>query len=882
MTDVPTRARTPIRLADYRPPAWRVAHATLRFELDFERTRVHSVLELERDPARAGAPIVLDGEGLALVSVSLDDEALPDSRYVRDARSLTIAHDAPRARVASIVEIAPSANTTLEGLYRSGEFLLTQCEAEGFRHITWFVDRPDVMARYDVTLVAERERFPVLLSNGNPSGSGTLPDGRHWARWIDPFPKPSYLFALVAGRLEHIEGRHRTQDGRDVAIRIYAEPDAIARCGHAMDCVERAMRWDEERYGLAYDLDLYQVVATNDFNQGAMENKGLNIFNSKFIVADTATATDFDFEGVEGVVGHEYFHNWTGNRITCRDWFQLSLKEGLTVFRDQEFSADMNSRAVKRIEDVRGLRAHQFPEDAGPFAHPVRPETYLEINNFYTATVYEKGAEVVRLFHTVLGEEGFRRGMDLYVERHDGEAVTCDDFVRALGDANGRDLSAFLGWYAQAGTPQLRVIERYDAATRTLTLAFSQSTPPTPGQPQKRPLPIPVRLALHRRDGAPCALTLDGESGPGPMQRVVLVDSAEQSFTFRELDERPVASLLQGFSAPVHLHRDDDAELLAFLARHDRDPFNRWDAIQRLGERAVLGEYAKAGAGIASSWFEALSTAAGALLDDASLDAAYVAECLALPDEAYLAELLDHYDPVRLFDAREALQRALAAPLADRLRAQHDVLSRDPPRARDGAAVGRRRLKNAALALLVRADPLVHATRAQAQYEAAGNMTDRIAALTQLVHRGIEGAQRVAEDFYRQHRHDPLVVDKWLTLQATSPEPGTLARIERLTEHPAFTLRNPNKVRALIGAFARANRVSFHAVDGGGYRFVGGAVLALDALNPQVAARIAGVFNGWRRIEPLRRALMRAELERLAAAPKLSPDLAEIVQRALS
>ncbi|HET9482746.1 MAG TPA: aminopeptidase N [Xanthomonadales bacterium] len=876
------RERAPTRLADYRPPDWRVDAVTLRFELDFERTRVHAALALVRRTDDASAPIVLDGEGLALVSVALDGTPLAANDYRRDERRLTIPCTGASARVETVIELAPSANTTLEGLYRSGEFLLTQCEAEGFRHITYFPDRPDVMARYDVTLVADRGHFPVLLSNGNPSGAGSLPDGRHWARWIDPFPKPSYLFALVAGRLERIEQRYRTGAGREVLVRIHAEPESIARCAHAMDCVQRAMRWDEARFGREYDLDLYQIVATNDFNQGAMENKGLNVFNAKFIVADSATATDADFQNVEGVIAHEYFHNWTGNRVTCRDWFQLSLKEGLTVFRDQEFSADMNSRAVKRIEDVRGLRAHQFPEDAGPFAHPVRPESYLEINNFYTATVYEKGAEVVRLLHTVLGEDGFRRGMDLYFERHDGEAVTCDDFVRALGDANARDLSPFLAWYAQAGTPQLRVSEHFDAAARSYTLAFAQSTPPTPGQPDKRPLPIPVRLSLYRDDGAPLPLTLAGEAAPGPLPRVLVIDQAEQRLVFTGVDAPPVPSLLQGFSAPVHLHREDDAATLAFLARHDRDPLNRWDAIQRLAERAVLGEYAKPGAGTASPWFAALAAAGDALLHDTALDTAFVAECLDLPEEAYLAELLDHYDPERLYRAREDVRAALATPLADALLARRDALAPVPPQARDGAAVGARQLRNTALSLLLRADAARHAPLARAQYEDAGNMTERLAALTLLVHHGVEGAQRLAESFYQSHRHDPLVVDKWLTLQATNPQPGTLERIERLTEHPAFTLRNPNKVRALVGAFARANRVRFHAVDGGGYRFVGGMVLALDGLNPQVAARMAGVFNGWRRLEPLRRALMRAELERLAGAPQLSSDLAEIVQRALS
>ncbi len=868
----------PVRLADYRPPAWLVDSVTLTLELDFHETAVHAVLALRRNPASPPEPVRLDGAGLVTDGVWLDGRRLDRDAYTLEAHALTVPVANAHAVLETRVRIRPEANTALEGLYRSGQFLVTQCEAQGFRHITWYPDRPDVMSRYTVTLVADRERFPVLLSNGNPEAAGLAEGNTHWARWNDPHPKPCYLFALVAGRLDHIEDRYVTAEGRAVLLRIWAERDAIARCHHAMECVKRAMRWDEQRFGRCYDLDVFNIVATHDFNMGAMENKGLNIFNAKYIVADATSATDDDFLHVEGVVAHEYFHNWTGNRVTCRDWFQLSLKEGLTVYRDQEFSADTNSRALKRIDDVRTLRAQQFTEDAGAFAHPVRPESYHEINNFYTATVYEKGAEIVRMLATTLGPEGFRRGMDLYFARHDGEAVTCDDFRRALADANGVDLSAWARWYSQAGTPQLRAVTAHDAATQRFELTLAQRTPPTPGQAEKHPLPIPVRLSLYGPDGDPLPLRLEGEGGPAPTQRVLVLEAAEQRFVFTGVAAPPVASLLQDFSAPVELHREVAAGELAFLARHERDPFNRWDAIQRLMQAAIVDELERPGELAAAPAFEALAAAHATLLADADADPAWLAECLGPPDEPYLAERLDQGDPQRLHEAREALRRALGRALAPALVARHEA-----PAGGDVAlARGRRRLRNACLGLLVAADPAAHAPRARAQFAAAANMTERLGALTVMVHAGVEGAQPLAEDFYRVFRADPLVVDKWLLLQATNPQPGTLERVQRLTEHPAFTWRNPNKVRSLVGAFARANRTGFHAVDGSGYRFIGESVLALDPLNPQIAARLASAFNGWRHLEPLRRGLMRNQLERLAATQPLSADVAEIVARALA
>ncbi|HET7844901.1 MAG TPA: aminopeptidase N [Xanthomonadales bacterium] len=878
----PAPAR-PVRLAEYRPPAWLVDSVELELDLDFVETRVRARLALRRNPDNPSPRLRLDGEGLLLDSAALDGRALDRAELAIDEAGMELDVAGDSAVLETVVRIAPEANTALEGLYRSGGFLLTQCEAEGFRHITYFPDRPDVLARYTVTLAGDRARFPVLLANGNPDGAGTLPHGRHWARWRDPFPKPCYLFAIVAGRLGLLEDRFRTTEGRDVALRLWADEAAIPRCAHAMDCIRRAMAWDEVAYGRSYDLDVFNVVATLDFNMGAMENKGLNIFNAKFIVADVDTATDDDFRHVEGVIGHEYFHNWTGNRVTCRDWFQLSLKEGLTVFRDQQFSAEMGSPAHKRIEDVRTLRAVQFAEDAGPFAHPVRPDSYLEINNFYTATVYEKGAEVVRMLHTLLGAEAFRRGTDLYFERHDGHAVTIEDFRAALADASGRDLSRFARWYVQAGTPQLRAETRWDAATQRYSLTLAQHTAPTPGQPDKLPVPIPVRLMLYAPDGTPLPLRLAGDpAGDAPVQRVVVLDDASRTFEFLDVPQAPVPSLLQGFSAPVQLVRDTTPDELKFLARHDRDAFNRWEAIQKLGEQAVLAGLRGADDGPRSEWFAALLPALAALLADPASEAGLVAECLVLPDEAYLAERVVQYDPQALHVARESLRVALGSELASALRATHAALATDDPLRRDGAAMARRRLRNCCLALLLRADPRAHAGIARAQFDGARNMTDRIAALTALVHNGVEGAQALAEAFHQRWRDDALVVDKWLTLQAANPQAGTLERVQRLVEHPAFSWRNPNKVRALIGAFARANRPGFHRVDGAGYRFVGEAVRTLDPVNPQVASRLAATFNAWRRLEPVRQNLMRTELERLSATPGLSNDVREIVARALA
>ncbi len=877
----PTADRPPILLSEYRVPEYLIEQIDLLFDLDFSSTEVRAELHFRRNPAAgAGGALCLHGEDLELLAIALDGVALNADQFECDATGLKIAVVPEAGVLSTTVRIHPNRNTRLEGLYQSGAFLTTQCEAEGFRRITYMCDRPDVMARYSVTLRADQATFPVLLCNGNLESAGVLGGGRHYVRWVDPWPKPSYLFALVAGRLAHIEDHYRTSEGRDVQLRIYAEDSAIGRCQHAMDSLKRAMRWDEEKFGRAYDLDVFNIVATFDFNMGAMENKGLNIFNAKGIVADPETATDADLAYVEAVVAHEYFHNWTGNRITCRDWFQLSLKEGLTVYRDQEFSADMGSRAVKRIDDVRSLRAFQFPEDSGPFAHPVRPDRYVEINNFYTATVYEKGAQVVRLYRTLLGEDGFRRGMDLYFERHDGQAVTVDDFRRAMADGNDRDLEFLLPWYTQAGTPQLYAIGHHDPDRRSYRLALRQHTPATPDQADKAPVPIPLRLALYGSDGRPLLLRPSGAGVLGE-QGVLLFDQVEASFTFEEIPERPVASLLQDFSAPVQLHFAQDSADLAFRVAHDRDQFNRWEASQLLAEQLLMACYEGAGLDDLPA-LPVFADACARLLADPALDPALIAECLDLPDEVYLGARIDALDPVRLSQARRDLNAWLGRRLADDLRQRRAELAAAALGGFNAQSCAARRLRGRALHLLMAGDADHHAAMARQQYQEAGTMTERMAALVALTHNACPGAQLLAEAFYQQNQDNPLLVDKWLGLQASNPQPGTLERVQALTGHAAFSWRNPNKVRALIGTFARGNRIRFHEMGGAGYRMLSDAVARLDAINPQIAARTVSVFNGWRRLEPLRQAQMRTELERLRGLPELSPDTSEIVNRALA
>ncbi len=864
-----------IRLADYRPPAFLVDRVALTFDLDDHKTLVQAVLSLRRNPDHGDpkAPLSLDGEGVALKSIALDGAALPESRYSVDDEGLTVA-DVPDAfTLTTEVQIDPAGNTLLEGLYRSGSAFCTQCEAEGFRHITFFPDRPDVMTIFHVTIRADKAACPVLLCNGNLIEAGELDDGRHFAVWEDPHPKPAYLFALVAGQLEGLQDSFRTASGRDVALYIYTEPGQSARSAYAMDSLIRSMKWDEEVFGLEYDLDRFNIVAVSDFNMGAMENKSLNVFNSKYILADPDTATDGDYAGIEKVVAHEYFHNWTGNRVTCRDWFQLSLKEGLTVFRDQQFSADMRDAAVCRIDDVRTLRARQFPEDSGPTAHPIRPETYMEINNFYTPTIYEKGAEVVRLLYSALGPEGFRKGMDLYIARHDNQAVTCDDFRHAMADANGLDLEHYAGWYSQAGTPVVTAKGTYDEEAKTYTLSLSQQTPPTPGQPDKRPLPIPLAMGLVGPDGQDLPLIIDGEAMTRP---VVTLLGAEQSITFEQVAVAPVPSLNRGFSAPIILKAEISAEERGFLAANDPDPFNRWEAMQQLATGALLARIADASA----TWPTALLEAFARNLMADELTPAFRASLLTLPSEDYLAEQQSVIDPDATHAAREALRADLAAQHAKTFRSVYDSHRVNAPYRPEAEDAGKRSLQNVALAYLT-AGP-EGAAPAAAQFQAADNMTDRLAALGLL--NQIEGEARDAalNAFAERFDGEPLVMDKWFSLRATAPLPNAAARVRQMMLHPRFTLTNPNKVRALIGAFAMANPTGFHAADGSGYALLAEQIKTLNGLNPQIASRLIGPLGRWRRYDAGRQAMMRAALEDIAATPNLARDLVEVVSKSLA
>jgi aminopeptidase N len=872
---------TAVYRKDYTPFPWDLQQARFHFEIGEDATRVRSELHFQRNPdAEKVTDIQLNGQDMELVSLALDGRELGPGAYERTADELII-HQAPdRGRLDVEVLIRPQDNTALEGLYPSGDFLLTQCEAEGFRKITYFPDRPDVMTRYEVTVVADRARYPVLLSNGNAVDSGELEDGRHWVRWDDPFPKPSYLFALVAGDLACVEDRFVTRRGREVTLRFYVEHGNEDKCGHAMESLKHAMKWDEDRFDLEYDLDIYHVVVTNDFNMGAMENKSLNIFNSKYVLARPDTATDLDYQGIEGVIGHEYFHNWTGNRVTCRDWFQLTLKEGLTVFRDQEFSSDMQSRAVKRIRDVRALRSRQFPEDSGPMSHPIRPDKYIEVNNFYTMTVYQKGAEIIRMYHTLLGEEGFQKGMKLYFRRHDHEAVTCDDFRAAMADANGVNLDRFGHWYGQSGTPGLTVRGDYDDTAKTYVLSVSQRTPPTLGQPEKSPLVVPLAVGLLAADGRELPLQLAGEDRPHGTSRVLLVEQAEQSFTFVNVDQPPVPSLLRGFSAPVKLEYPYRPQELAALMAHDRDAFVRWEAAQLLAQREILDNVERLAAGGKPSLGDHLLAAFEALLADRDSDPALIAEALSLPEEDYLAEQMQVIDIDGIHAAREFVRAELAKALAAVWRQRYSELAGDGPYDKSAASMARRSLRNVCLSYLLRTPGGIEL--AEAQLHGSDNMTDTLAALQGLVWTGAPGAASALRDFEQRWQEDSLVMDKWFVIQATVPGPDTVEQVRNLLGHAAFSITNPNKVRSLLGAFATLNPTGFHAPDGSGYRLVADQVLALNALNPQVAARLVAAFNSWTRYEARRRDSMQSELQRIQAAGGLSPDVSEIVSNALA
>jgi aminopeptidase N len=901
-----------IRRADYRPPEWRIETVELEFDLIERATLVRAQLTVLRsEHAPADSPLTLDGEALELLSVAVDGRRLDRGEYLVDESTLRLFDVPARAVVTTVSRLDPAANSTLSGLYLSNGNFFTQCEAQGFRRITWFTDRPDVMARYRVTLRAERARWPVLLSNGNliaegdcepgPDASGIDRSGWHWARWEDPFPKPSYLFALVAGRLVASESTITTASGRKALLQIWVEPGNEEKTEHALRSLERSIRWDERRFGLELDLERFMIVAVSDFNMGAMENKGLNIFNTRYVFAHPRIATDQDFAAVEAVVAHEYFHNWTGNRVTCRDWFQLTLKEGLTVFRDQEFSADMmaeqcasdeqasSARAVKRINDVRVLRTMQFPEDAGPMAHPIRPDAYQEINNFYTLTVYEKGAEVIRMLQTLAGRAGFRRGMDLYFERHDGAAVTCDDFVAAIADANHLDLAQFARWYEQAGTPRVQVSTRFDAESGTFEIILTQRTPATAGQALKRPLHIPLAIGLVGADGHdlplepadPATRSLIRASDlPGS----VLVELREerQRLRFSGVGQSAVASIGRGFSAPILIEDQCDEEALALLARHDSDPFNRWEA----GQRLALGCVLRVMAGEASEQAcRVLIDGLGSVLDDQELDPAYRELLLSLPSEHFIAEHLDPLSPVQLRLARQAVRATLGSRLGARWASLYRSLDDDRPWSGDFAAAGRRALKNAALGWWIESGDPSAIVAAARQYDRCDNMSDRAAALQGLIRTGGAERDRCLSDYERRFADEALAMDKWFSWQAgairLAGETPVLERVRQLTGHPAFSMRNPNKVRSLISAFCTGNLAEFHQPDGSGYTFWADSVLAIDSANPQLAARLARALDRWRKYDPALQPAMRAALERVRDHDRLSGDTAEIVGKAL-
>jgi len=847
-----------VRREDYRPPDWLVPEISLDFDLGPERTSVRSTLQVARNGTHR-EPLRLNGDALAPASVTVDGAAASSWMDGGDL-VLDLAGDSHRIEIAT--EVNPRANTRLMGLYESGGILCTQCEAEGFRRITFFPDRPDVLTRYRVRMSADKARYPQLLANGNREGAGDLPGGRHWAEWHDPFPKPCYLFAMVAGDLAANRDRFVTRSGRNVELGIWVREPDLPRTGHAMESLKAAMKWDEEVYGREYDLDTFNIVAVADFNFGAMENKGLNIFNSRYILVDPETATDMDYDAVAAVVGHEYFHNWSGDRVTCRDWFQLSLKEGFTVFRDQSFSADMGSPPVKRIEDVRALRAAQFPEDAGPLAHPVRPDSYIEISNFYTATIYTKGAEVIRMMHTLLGPDKFRAGSDLYFERHDGEAVTCEDFVCAMEDASGVDLSHFRTWYSQAGTPRVRAtVAREGAAAR---IRLEQRTPPTPGQPVKQPLPIPLRLALFGAD-----------SKAKMADRLVLLDEAAQEVVVEGVGERPVLSVNRGFSAPIIVETDRGPEDLAFLSAHDDDPFARYEAMQQLMLDTLLAAIATGEADHAPVVDAVRNT-----LADAALDQAFVAEAVLVPTESFIGDQMDKVDPDAIHAAREALRERLGRDLEPEWRAAYAATAANRFEL-SPAAKGARRLRTVALGYLMASGAEDAPLLALRQFEAADNMTDRQGALGILANSEAPERETALAAFYDRYRGDALVIDKWFTVQALSSRDDTLKAVQRLLAHPDFSLVNPNRLRSLIGAFG-ANQRALHHESGEGYRFLANSILAVDKLNPQNAAKMVPPLGRWRRFRDDRAAKMRAELERILATPGLSKDVFEQVSKSLA
>jgi aminopeptidase N len=858
-------APKPTRREDYRPSDYRIAHADLYFALDPKRTIVRSRLAIRRAPhAAPGAPLILNGEAIELLSLALDEDALPPARYERTDNALTIKN--PPAEFTLDVETAcaPEANTALSGLYLSNGMFCTQCEAEGFRRITYYLDRPDALAKFSVRIEADKRAFPVLLSNGNLLATGDLPGGRHFAQWADPHPKPSYLFALVGGDLVAAEDEFKTRSGRKVALKVFVQAKDLGKCGYTLDSLKRAMKWDEEAFGREYDLDVFMIVAVDHFNFGAMENKGLNIFNSAYVLASPETATDADYQAIESIVAHEYFHNWSGNRVTCRDWFQLCLKEGFTVFRDQEFSADMRSRPVQRIKDVRRLWAQQFPEDAGPLAHPVRPESFITIDNFYTPTVYEKGAELCRMIRTIIGRENFRKGSDLYFSRHDGEAATVEQFVKAMEDASGEDLAQFRRWYSDAGTPSITVKEKFDSAG-AYALTLAQSTKPTPGQPDKPPRDIPVAFAL-----------IGSRTGAVLEESVIRLRDAHETRSFGPYRERPVASLLRFYSAPATLDQPLSLDDRLAIARSEPDLFSRWSATEALWRDLCLAFAGDREMADRDRTLERFAAALGASLENAKEDPAFAAELLKAPSDAELAQHASTIDPSRIAKGRKRVREAAARALEDQCRALYRELATNRPFDPCAPEAGRRALRNAAMALLVAGGEFAIADE---QAASASNMTDEAAAVSALAASEAPIREAALQRFYMKWRHDTLVANKWLSWRAIAPADRALAEVRALLDHEAFDARNPNKVRSLIGAYAAQNLAGFHRADGEGYAFFVDQLLTIDKTNPQLASRLTTTLESWKRLEPVRRRQVEASLKRVVAAPNLSSNLFEMATR---
>lgn len=870
-------------LADYLVPDYLVDNVALYFDLGRAQTTVRSVLSMRRNPLGQGGDCVLDGEKLTLKSIKIDGRELQGNEYLRTDKALLISKVPEQFDLEIEVLIHPDKNTALEGLYHSGRLLCTQCEAEGFRRITYYPDRPDIMAVFTVSIEAEKADWPIMLSNGNLEQKGQLENGRHWVSWHDPHPKPSYLFALVAGDLHIQKDSFVTTSGRKVALEIYVDVENSHKCDHALMSLKQAMKWDEERYGREYDLDIFMIVAVNDFNMGAMENKGLNIFNSACVLASPETATDRDYYRIQSIVGHEYFHNWSGNRVTCRDWFQLSLKEGFTVLRDQQFSADMNSAAVQRIEDVNQLRSMQFSEDAGPMSHPVRPASFIEISNFYTVTIYEKGAEVVGMIKTIVGDIGFRKGTDLYFDRHDGQAVTTDDFVKAIEDANRVDLTQFKRWYSQAGTPQLSIATEYDSTGQRYTLTINQHCEATPGQRHKEAFHIPVALGLLDKKGNIIQMQLDGEAASNVSEtRILSVKESKQQFVFINVPSEPVLSFLRGFSAPVKVNLPRTNKELTFLMANDSDSFCQWDAGQQLLINVLLQLAEKTSKGSALSLPTELVEQFGKLLKRGLSSPALAAKMLELPSENYLAGQKKPADVDAIHIARSYMKRELALSLKEDFSILYTALNTTDKYQFDAAEMAKRSLKNICLDYLVSTGDPMQAQRCLKQMKQSDNMTDTMSGLAVLVeHQGPE-REHALRAFYEQWKGDRQVVDKWLAVQAQSSLKDTLLRVKSLMSHPAFNITNPNNVRSLIGQFCRNNAVNFHAIDGSGYQFLVEQILILDKLNPQIASRQMGAFNSWQQYDKRRQGMMRAALEKIAKQTDLSADVYEIVTKYLA